>query len=304
MSIFTCENLGFVTLIYIGLRLSLHLLRLARWLLHPPVDVMGLGKWALVTGATDGIGKAYAFALAQKGLNIVLVSRSPFKLQNTAAEIESRFKVKTKIVDIDFTGDDREYLPKLDQQIAGLEVGVLVNNVGVSYEHPDDFLGVDLSRVEDIIRVNVKATTGVTRLVLPAMVKRGRGALVNVGSMLSTLPVPMLAVYSSSKAYVDKLSISLEHEYAGKGIIVQSVLPGYVVSKLSGYRRATCFVPTADTFVRSALSRLGVSARTTGYWTHDLIYLAFEILPEWLLRKLSYSQMATIRMIKRRKKMS
>jgi len=111
---------------FIGLQLAAWLLKQVVRAISSPLNVKKLGEWALVTGSTDGIGKAYAKALAKKGLNILLVSRSPSKLQNVAAEIENERKVQVKTVQIDFSGDDKEYVAKLQREIEGLEIGVLV----------------------------------------------------------------------------------------------------------------------------------------------------------------------------------
>lgn len=107
----------------------------------PGVSPPSLGSWAVVTGATDGIGKGFAQQLAKQGLNLVLVSRSLDKLTTVAREIEEKFDVKTKVVDIDFTVD-RDAQSRLETETKDLNVGVLINNVGVSYDHPEYFLQI------------------------------------------------------------------------------------------------------------------------------------------------------------------
>merc|ERR1712061_893725 len=133
------ELLGSITAIYL-------LFKLVKYfkLWHSvPLDVRQFGKWALVTGSTDGIGKAYAFALAAKGLNVVLVSRNPDKLKNVADQIEKCYKVNTKNIPVDFKTSDAEYIPKVWKVIQGLDIGVLVNNVGMMYNYPEEFLTVE-----------------------------------------------------------------------------------------------------------------------------------------------------------------
>lgn len=302
MAIAPLEYVGYLAAIYIGLKLGAKLL----WILKPfytsPLNVAKLGEWALVTGSTDGIGKAYAFALAKRGLNIILVSRSPYKLQNVAAEIEEKFKVRTKIVDIDFSGRVEDYIPRLENEIKDMEVGVLVNNVGMSYEHPEEFLLLEEKRMRDMVAINIDALNAMCRLVMPGMEKRRRGAVINISSMSAVVSSPMLAVYAASKAYVDKLSVALDQEYSRKGLTVQSVIPGYVVSKLSGLRKASLIAPTPDMFVKSALSRLGIYSRTMGYWTHDLMVAAMNALPAAIVDKMAYDQMVAIKKKALRKK--
>ncbi|CAB4015984.1 very-long-chain 3-oxoacyl- reductase, partial [Paramuricea clavata] len=94
------------------------------------IDFTRFGEWAVVTGCTDGIGKSYAKQLAAKGLNIILMSRSREKLDDTAFEIEKDYKVKTKIIQVDFSGGHEIYEP-IAKELEGFEIGVLVNNVGV-----------------------------------------------------------------------------------------------------------------------------------------------------------------------------
>ena len=102
-------------------------------------------------------------------------------------------------------------------------------------------------------------------------VSRGRGAVINISSLTALSACPLLAVYTGTKAFVAQFSRDLEYEYRRKGVTIQCVAPGYVVSKLSKLRRATFWSPTADVFVKSALSKLGVDSFTCGYWFHDLM---------------------------------
>lgn len=96
------------------------------------VNILKYGKWAVVTGCTDGIGKAYADLFAKKGLNVVLISRSLDKLNKQAREIENKYKVETKVIVADFTQIDSIY-PNIKAQLADLDVGILFNNVGMAY---------------------------------------------------------------------------------------------------------------------------------------------------------------------------
>jgi len=255
------------------------------------------GKWALVTGSTDGIGKAYAFNLARQGLNIILVSRSPYKLQNVAAEIEQKYSgIKTKIIEVDFSKEDAtSYIPKIEDSIKDLEIGVLVNNVGISYEHPSEYLELDSTYVDNLINVNIGSINVMTRIVLPQMVERKNGAIINISSLSAAFPTPLLTVYAGSKSYVDLFSQGLNREYGPKGITVQCILPGHVVSNMSKIRRSSINVPTPDIFVRSALSRLGIDARTTGYWAHDVMLWFIECVPKNLLTSIVHGQMKGLR---------
>jgi 17beta-estradiol 17-dehydrogenase / very-long-chain 3-oxoacyl-CoA reductase len=241
MSCQTLENIVCVAALYIGLKLAMPLLNCLKALISAPTNVGELGDWALVTGSTDGIGKAYACALAEQGLNIVLVSRSPVKLEHVASEIETKYKVKTKTVDIDYSSSDEKYIPRLEEDLKDLEIGVLVNNVGMSYQFPDEFLALGNKRMKDMIAINITALNAMTRLVLPGMEKRGKGAIINIGSIASAVPFPMLAVYAATKAYVDKFTYALNQEYGRKGIVIQVGINQIMISQKFYKYSPNCF---------------------------------------------------------------
>lgn len=293
------EYVGLAALIYVGLRLGLGFLSyFYKRFLASSLNVKACGgDWALVTGATDGIGKAYAFALAKRGLNIILVSRTPFKLQNVAADIESKYKgIRTKIIDVDFTTSHETYIPRIEEAIRGLDIGVLVNNVGMSYDHPEPFLNASSEMTNKLIHCNITSVNEMTRLILPQMVERKKGAIINLSSLGGAMCTPLLSVYSATKAYVDRFTEGLSYEYGRKGVTVQCILPGYVVSNMSKIRRANLMAPMPDAFVASALSRLGIESRTTGYWSHDLLLWSVDtLMPKWLSKYLTYNELWAIR---------
>ncbi|KAJ6323575.1 hypothetical protein OIU76_010973 [Salix suchowensis] len=192
--------------------------------LRPAKNLKKYGSWALVTGPTDGIGKGFAFQLARKGLNLILVGRNPDKLKDVSTAIQSKYSnVQIKNVVVDFSGDIDEGVQKIKETIEGLDVGVLINNVGVSYPYARFFHEVDEELLKNLIRVNVEGTTKVTQAVLPGMLKRKKGAIVNIGSGAAiVIPSdPLYAVYAATKAYIDQFSRCLYVEYKKSGIDVQ-----------------------------------------------------------------------------------
>ncbi|TMW49558.1 hypothetical protein DOY81_005346 [Sarcophaga bullata] len=249
-------------------------------LFGPKVDVCRMGKWAVITGATDGIGKAYTKALAKKGLNVVLISRTLSKLEAVAKEISDNYNVETKIIDVDFTGGQEIY-SKIQQNILGLEIGVLVNNVGISYPRPEFFIECSQENpqfLRDIISANVHSVIQMTALILPQMVERKKGVVINIASETCVLPSPLLTVYSASKAFVNKFSADLQTEYRSQGIVVQSIQPGFVATNMSKIRKTTMFIPSSDTYVASAIKTLGIAERTPGYLPHTLMLTAVNII--------------------------
>jgi len=254
------------------------LLSLYNAYIRPARNIKSYGEWAVVTGATDGIGKAYAEGLASKGYKIFLISRSPEKLGATAAAIEQEYSVETQTLAIDFSKDASIY-DVIEKELSNLDIGILVNNVGIGYDFPDFFLDIDQDRMDKLIALNIVSVNQMTRIVLPGMVERSRGAIVNVSSGSGAMPVPLLTVYSATKAYVDFFSRGLRVEYASKGIVVQSLIPLFVTSKLSKIRKPSLTTPNPKTFVRSALRTLGHDDRTTGYIWHTLQLFVGSIMP-------------------------
>lgn len=229
-----------------------------------------LANWAVVTGGTDGIGKAYADELAARGFDICLISRNKEKLTSVAEELEKKYDVSTKVIYIDFTGGPEIYkvigthLEELDGGI-----GVLVNNVGMSYKCPEYFHAVPngLQVMGDMINSNVTSCTMMMRLVIPMM--GNEGAVINISSLTALYPMPLLAIYSACKVYVDFLSRAVQHEFKDTGLIIQCVLPAYVATKMSN-RRQCLEIPSAKTFVSSAIKTIGVENYTCGYLPHKI----------------------------------
>lgn len=288
---------GAVAASYLALKFACALLGgLRSYILGGGANLKRFGEWAVVTGATDGIGKAYAQELAKAGINIVLVSRSPEKLSDVAAEIENKYKVKTKTIPVDFTGG-LEIYDKVRAELEGMEIGTLVNNVGMGYAHPMYFAEIPNDKVvADLININIYSVSMMTRIVLPGMLERKKGAIINLSSASGAAPMPLLTVYSAAKAYVDFFSRALQQEYGSRGIIVQSQLPYFVSTKLSKIRRANMMVPAPTTYVKSALKTLGTSDWTFGYWAHAVQgFLLTNVLPGWLVQMLTTSNLKATR---------
>lgn len=275
MAIINWEKILLVIIALLGLRIFIKLAVLIWKKLIAPnlglaVDVRTQGKWAVVTGATDGLGKAFAKALAQKGLDIVLVSRSMSKLKDVAAEIEREYRVETRVVEGDLTEGQVVYAD-IAKATQDLEVGVLVNNAGASYDHPELFTNVSEDVIARILQLNVAGVTGVARTILPGMMERKKGVIINVSSTTAAIPSPYLSVYAASKAYIDKLSADLATEAAPRGVTVQCILPGPVATKMSKIKRPTWMAPTPEKFVEASLKTIGIETHTTGYLPHSLI---------------------------------
>lgn len=181
---------------------------------------------ALVTGASAGIGASIARELAKLGHNLVLVARRKDRLDALAGELAASHQIRAETISCDLSkAAPRGRLPgqiaKLD-----LDVEVLVNNAGFATNGP--FHQADPARELEQVRVLVEAVVSLTSSFIPAMVERGRGAVLNVSSTAGMQPLPYSAGYSAAKAYVLTFSEALHHELRGSGITVTALCPGPV----------------------------------------------------------------------------
>eukprot|EP00049_Salpingoeca_infusionum_P018478 m.357406 g.357406 ORF g.357406 m.357406 type:complete len:319 (+) comp17821_c0_seq1:106-1062(+) len=260
--------------------------------LRPAKDLKAYGKWAVVTGATDGIGLEFAIQLAQKGLKVVLISRSQERLQSAANTIaEAVDGAVTKTIQADL--GDVSCFESIEKSLAGLDIGVLVNNVGISYEYPEYFLELPAERIDTLVNLNIVSMNKMTRIVLPDMIKRG-GYIVNVSSSSGCFPTALLTVYSATKAYVDYFSQGLCDEYASKNVHVQSLVPFFVKTKLSK-QRASFMTPTPKAYVKQALRKIGYEKRTTGFLVHTFGLALVSMLPQSFVDSKLFSMHLTIK---------
>jgi len=252
------------------------------------------GKWAVITGSTDGIGKAYARELARSGMNVILVARNQEKLDHVAQEIGVEFGVETVTVLADFSGDEKIY-PHIQNSLQEKDIGILVNNVGTQTPLPTPLVDVTDDVVWRLIKVNSASMPLMTKLVLPGMLERKRGAVINIGSIAAFMPFPLFAVYSGTKAFVDSFSLALNEEVRGSGVTVQAVHPGVVATNMASFpelgpMKKSLTVPTPSEFAISAINSLGYTDHTTGYWPHGIQVWISSFIPPWynlrILKKL------------------
>ena len=179
---------------------------------------------ALVTGASSGIGRELARAFARRDHDLILTARSEGALSELAAELRAAHGRTVTVVPADLAAHDgpRTLLDGIDG--AGLSVDVLVNNAGFASYGRFDRTSLDVELAE--LRLNVVALTWLAKALLPAMVARGSGGILNVASTAAFQPGPGMAVYYASKAYVLHLSEALSEELRGSGVTVTALCPG------------------------------------------------------------------------------
>ncbi|KAG6857735.1 hypothetical protein H0H87_004151 [Tephrocybe sp. NHM501043] len=246
------------------------------------------GSWAVVTGASDGIGKEFAFQLAKGGFNVLLVARNKALLQTTASDIASKYPgISTEIHSMDFSKNDEPDYQQLSVVLGDKDIGVLVNNVGKSHAMPVYLVDTPKEEMADIVAININATLRVTYAVLPGMVQRKRGLILNIGSFAGAIPSPMLATYSGTKAFLATFTSALAEEVRAHNITVEHVNTYFVVSKLSKIRTSSALIPQPGPYVRSVLSKIGLACgaaysgrpgTSTPYWSHALMDYAMTVI--------------------------
>ncbi|MQA29169.1 MAG: SDR family NAD(P)-dependent oxidoreductase [Luteitalea sp.] len=183
-----------------------------------------MAETVLVTGASSGIGLELARCFARAGANLILVARTERKLQELAAAAASEFHVTAGVIPCDLSRPDAAAAIAAEIERRGQAVDVLVNNAG--FGDRGAFAERDVDRQLSMIQVNVTSLTHLTRLLLPGMLARGRGGVLNVASTAAFQPGPNMAVYYATKAYVLSFSEALVEEVGQTGVTISCLAPG------------------------------------------------------------------------------
>jgi uncharacterized protein len=182
----------------------------------------------VVTGASSGLGREFALALAARGHPVLAVARRAERLSALADEVAARGgRLEPFVADLS-TADGVEQLLTTARE---LEVELLVNNAGIATYGP--FTSTPSERERELVRLNVEALVALTHGVLPAMVERRRGGVINVASQMAFQAMPYFAVYAASKAFVLAFSEALAEELRGSGVSVTTVAPGFVTTEFT-----------------------------------------------------------------------
>jgi short-subunit dehydrogenase len=243
------------------------------------------GATALVTGASSGIGRAFARELAARGLDVVVVARRAERLEELKRELEAAHGTRVLPIVQDLAEDDAaETIERRLSELA-LGVDVLVNNAG--FGQWGEFSDYDLRRDLDMVAVNCRAVVDLTHRLLPPMKARRRGAVIVVSSVLGEIPAPWLAVYSATKAFDKFFAESLFAECRPWGVDVLCVEPTLTDTEFragSGQERPPVRSRTSEQVVATSLAALGrVPTVADGLFTRCWL-LAVRFIPrKWLL---------------------
>jgi len=243
---------------------------------------------ALITGASAGIGRALADGLAERGFRLVLTARDAARLEQAAGELRRRFGVEVSVVPQDLS--DPAGPEQLVETLAarGLTVDILVNNAGLGAV--ERFAEGQIARQAAMLQVNVVALTKLTRLLLPGMIARSGGRILNVSSMAAYLPGPLMAVYYATKAYVSSFSEALSAELEGSGVTVTALCPGGTATEFqerAGMKRGGRYRRRSMT--AEAVARVGIAALLAGRrvaipgWGNWFLYFLIRFSPRALV---------------------
>jgi uncharacterized protein len=226
----------------------------------------GRGRTALVTGASSGIGKAFAELLAGKGYALVLTARRLDRLDELAAALRQRHGVEVRTFAADLAAADASSLIAAELQQHGIAIDVLVNNAG--YGVPGSYVNVTWPDHSRFVQVMVTAVLDLTYRLLPSMIERGWGRVINIASVAGMVPSPAgHTLYGASKAFLIRFSEALAAENTAKGVNVTAVCPGFTYSEfhdVTGTRDKMNQVPRVLWLTADAVAREGYDAVMRG----------------------------------------
>ena len=256
-----------------------------------------MAEWVLITGASSGIGLEFARTYAAAGYDVVLCARRRDRLEAVAAEVRQLGR-RAEVQELDL--GRRSAARKLAARLAdlGIAVDTLVNNAGAM--HHGAFVEQDAAQLDELIAVNVRALAGLTRAFLPGMLERKHGRILNVASVAAFQPVPTMAIYAASKAFVLSFTEALSEELRGTGVTATALCPGLtrteMVSELpeamQSYLRLAPFMQGMVMQDADAVAREGFSACERGEVIrvpgvlNQMAMLWSHYQPRWLVRAL------------------
>jgi uncharacterized protein len=255
----------------------------------------GRGQTALITGASSGIGMALARRFAKDNFDLVLVARRADKLESLAEELSGLHDIRAKAAPTDLSKPGAAKQLAVSLKRGRTEIDILVNNAGIG--EYGRFVDIPAERHQELINLNVSGLTAMLAHFVPPMVARGRGRVLNVASIASFQPVPMLGTYAATKAYVLSLTESLSEELAGSGVTATAACPGITDTHMLDSARKehealgrlpSLIVGDAESVADEAFEACmqGEVIRVPGA-LNQAAMVASRVTPKWLLRRVS-----------------
>ncbi|MDR0275758.1 MAG: SDR family NAD(P)-dependent oxidoreductase [Burkholderiaceae bacterium] len=247
----------------------------------------GPGSWALITGASDGLGKAFAQKLARYGFNLLLVSRTQEKLNRLQTELET-FGIHARTVCADLSNSSEPTYSLITAAAQDVDLSIVINCVGVTVHQL--YADIPSSTVRHLLSLNVNTTAIVTHTTLPLLLRHTattgrRGALLNVGSIVGRFYWPGTQLYGACKAFIDHLTVPLAFEYRAQ-LDVLSFQPTVMATAMATGTEPAAITITPQAAAHAALSHLGRCVTSHGHWRHAMLAALFSILPSKLRNRI------------------
>lgn len=236
------------------------------------------GAWAVITGASSGIGEEFARQLAARGLHLVLIARRQARLDALSAELQQRHGIQTRSIAADLS--EMEGLHRVVAQTADLDVGLLVNSAGFALT--GEFTGHPLDDEVELLHVDCRALMVLSHQFGQRFVRRGRGGLVNIASAASFMPLPNWSHYSAAKAYVLQLSEGLWYELGQHGVDVLALCPGSTKTDFARVAGTSMAGMDVQPVVRQAIEGLGRKLRVVPGFGNRVAAFVPRLLPRRL----------------------
>lgn len=237
------------------------------------------GPWAVVTGASAGIGAEFARQLAARGLNLALIARRQERLEELALQLRERHRVEVRVIAADLARAD--FIDQVGDALASLEIGLLVNNAGFGIA--GEFLRHELQREIDLLSVNCRALLILTHVFGQPMAQRQRGGIILVSSVLAFLSTPYSAHYSASKVYELSLAEGLHYELRRRGVDVLALCPGSTDTEFHDVAGSRPVDPMpVEPVVRLALAGLGKKSVVIPGWRNRFLVGFLKLAPRGL----------------------
>lgn len=213
------------------------------------------GSWALITGASSGIGEEFARKLASFGINLIIIARRLERLEKLKSTLEKQYDVEVIPLQVDLQYEN--FLDGIKSIIDSKEIGILINNAG--FGDRGEFINSDLQNNINMIKVNCVAPTILTHYLLPKMIERKKGALIFLGSLLASQPTPTTALYAATKVFDSFLGDALWYELKKYNIDVVTINPGGTETEFHKVAKSTMgpFPRTSEQVVNTTLKALG-----------------------------------------------
>lgn len=251
---------------------------------------------ALITGASSGIGEAFARRLATEGHDLFLVARSEDKLQELCSELSTANGIEARYFAIDLTDTDADARCFGETQRLGIEINLLINNAG--FGSMGDFAKLDVERELEMIRLNIGALVGLTHRYLGQMRERRKGTIINVSSGAGFQPIPFMATYAATKSFVTAFSEAIAAENRPFGIEVIAVCPGstdtpFFETGKVGREFASKGLETPEQVVETSLNAIGGGrAKVISGWKNRMVARVVSVVPNWLITRVIAKQLS------------